>query len=264
MKKLLLSLLCILCVITLTGCNKENVKLDMNKISSELDVLTTNEIDIHGIYVEEMDVFDELEGIYEYEFLTYFGLDKDLISDYNVNYNEKKKQILAIFKPIDGKKDEVKEQLEDFMDDIDAEVKEMDDLLVYVKSKDNDSVFETVKNSKTPVFGMMMEVEKSQVKDVLNIEESDVEEFLMKMPMMVVQSNTYIIVKPASGKEDSVKKAIDEYMTNLETQWQNYLPDQYELVKNRKVEKIGEYLVYIVSSNNDLAYNTILNNKIAE
>lgn len=264
MKKILLSLLCILCVITLTGCNKENVKLDMSKISSELDTLTTDEIDIHGIYVEEMDAFGELESIYDYEFLNYFGLDKELVSDYNVNYSDKKKQILAIFKPVEGEKEEVKKQLEDFMNDIDAEEKEIGDLLVYVKSKDNESVFETIKNTKTPVFGMMMEVTKDQVKDVLNIEESDVEEFLMKMPMMMTQSNTYIIVKPASGKENVVKDALEEYMSKLETQWQNYLPDQYELVKNRKVEKIGDYLIYIVSNNNDLVFNTISNNKIAE
>ena len=53
-------------------------------------------------------------------------------------------------------------------------------------------------------------------------------------------------------------------MKKLETQWETYLPDQYELVKNRKEVKIGDYLVYIVSNNNDLVFDTISKNKIAE
>ena len=114
---------------------------------------------------------------------------------------------------------------------------------------------------KVSVFGMMMEVTKDQIKDTLNVEEADVEEFLMKMPMMG-QASKYIIVKPVSGKEEVVKNAIDEYMANEETQWSMYLPDQYELVKNRKVEKIGDYLIYIVSTDNNSVFETIKNNKI--
>jgi len=269
MKKVLLSLLCVLSLASFTACGKkeevkENVSLDLTKISTELDNLVTDEIDIHGIDTESMEAFGSLEYVYDYDFEDILGLDPELVSDYNVSYNYKKKQILAIFRPVDGKTEEVKEDLEDFMDEIDAELEEVNGLLIYVASKDNETVFETVKSAKTPVFGMMMEVTKDQVKDFLNIEETDVEEFLMKMPMMMVQSNTYIIVKPASGKEEVVENAINKYMTDLENQWSTYLPEQYELVKNRKVEKIGDYLVYIVSNDNDLVFNTISNNKITK
>ena len=261
MKKIVLSLLCLLMI---TGCGKENIKLDLTKVSSELDTLTTDAIDIHGIDTESMDVFSDLDYVYDYDFMDIIGLEPELVTDYNVQYNYKKKQLLAIFKPVDGKKDEVKEQLNDFMTEEKAELQEIDGLLVYVASSDNELVFKKIKETKTPVFGMMMEVTKEQIKDTLNIEESDVFEFLMKMPMMMTQSNTYIIVKPVDGKEDVVKSAIEDYMKKLETQWETYLPDQYELVKNRKEVKIGDYLVYIVSNNNDLVFDTISKNKIAE
>ena len=264
MKKVLFSLLSVLTVFTLTGCGKENVSLDLTKISSELDALTTNDIDIHGIDIESMEVFSELDYVYDFDFEDVLGLDPELVSEYSVNYNYKEKEILAIFKPVDGKTNDVKESLESFMEELDAELQEVNGLLIYVASSNNELVFKTVKETKTPVFGMMMEVTKDQVKDVFNIEESDVEEFLMKMPMMMTQSNTYIIVKPAEGKEEFVENAINDYMSRLESQWETYLPDQYELVKNRKVEKIGDYLVYIVSNNNDLVFNTISNNKVTE
>ena len=102
-----------------------------------------------------------------------------------------------------------------------------------------------------------MEVTKENVKDTLNIDPASLDEFLMETPMMIVQSNTYIIVRPASGKEQEVKDAINAYMKRLEEQWKTYLPDQYELVKNRKEEKLGDYLIYIVSSDNEKVFNTI-------
>ena len=267
MKKIILGLVSILTVLTFAGCateQKENIKLDLTKISSQLDTLTIDEISIQSVIYEDMGVFGELTYVYDFDFQEKLGLNSELVTEYVVNYNEETKELLAMFKPAEGKTDEVKKELNTFMTSVNAQLEEVNGLLIYVNSSNNTKVIETVKNTKAPVFGMMMEVTKDQTKDVLSIESADVEEFLMKMPMMMVQSNTYIIVKPVEGKEETVKNALDSYMTALENQWATYLPDQYELVQNRKVEKIGEYLVYIVSSNNDLAYNTILNNKIAE
>lgn len=265
MKKIILGLLSISAILLFAGCEeKEQVKLDLTKIASELEVLTTDEIDIHGIYVEDMGVFGQLSYVYDSDFQEKFGLNKDLITEYNINYNEETKELLAIFKPTEGKTKEVKDSLNTFMTSINAKLEEVNGLLIYVNSNDNDTVINKIKETKTPVFGMLMEVPTESIKDTLNIETTDVEEFLMRMPMMMTQSSTYIIVKPAEGKEEVVENAINEYMTKLENQWATYLPDQYELVKNRKVEKIGDYLVYIVSSNNDLVFNTISNNKVTE
>lgn len=262
MKKVILGLLSIFTLMILTGCGKENIVLDLNSISSKLDNLQNNEIYLQGINPEDMDVYGEMDFIYDYDFQEKFSLDKDLLEQYRVYYGEKNKEILAVFKPIEGKKEEVKKQLNEFMNSINAKLEEIDNLLVYVASNNNDLVIQKVKESKSPVFGSMMEVKKEEIKDILNIESNDVEEFLMKTPAMMVQSNTYIIAKPSQGKEEVVKGAIDEYMTKLEEQWSMYLPAQYELVKNRKVEKIGDYLVYIVSSNNDLVFDTIKNEKV--
>lgn len=266
MKKVILGLVSILTVLTFAGCGapEEQIKLDLNKISTELDALVTDEISVPSVMYEEMGVFGELTGYYEYDFQEKFGLNSELVKEYNFNYNEESKELLAIIKPVDGKKEDVKNELNTFMSGINAELTEVNDLLIYVNSSNNATVVEKVKETKTPVFGMMMEVTKEQTQDVLNIASEDIEEFLMKMPMMMVQTNTYIVVKPAEGKEETVKAALDAYMVALEKQFEMYLADQYELVKNRKVEKVGDYLVYIVSNNNDLVFNTINNNKIAE
>ena len=103
----------------------------------------------------------------------------------------------------------------------------------------------------------MVNVPVESIEDVLGIKKEQVEEFAMATPMMIVRSDTYIIVKPSEGNKKAVKEKIDEYMANLETQWETYLPAQYELVKNRLEKELGDYLVYIVSIDNDLVYKTI-------
>ena len=265
MKKIILGLISVSAILLFAGCSeKENIKLDLDKISSELDTLTTEEIDIQGIYPEQFEIYGTLEYVYDFAFQEKLSLNKELVTAYNVNYNDETKELLAIFKPAEGKAEQVKNELNNFMTSINAKLEETNGLLIYVNCSDNDAVINKIKQTKTPVFGMLTEVPKSDMKDLLSIEETDVEEFLMKMPTMMVQSDTYIIVKPVDGKEEVVENALNEYMTKLENQWSTYLPEQYELVKNRKVEKIGDYLIYIVSSNNDLVFNTISNNKVTE
>ena len=84
----------------------------------------------------------------------------------------------------------------------------------------------------------------------------DVDEFLVKNSVMT-QASSYFILKPTEGKKDAVKDAMDKYMETLEENWKTYLPDQYELVKNRLEEEYGDYLVYIISTDNELVYKTI-------
>ena len=59
MKKVILGLLSVLAVLSLTGWKKENVKLDLTKISSELDTLTIDEISIQSVMYEEMGANNE-------------------------------------------------------------------------------------------------------------------------------------------------------------------------------------------------------------
>ena len=70
-----------------------------------------------------------------------------------------------------------------------------------------------------------------------------------------------MVVKPAEGKKDKVKEALDNYFKTEEQKWSTYLPAEYEIIKNRKYEEIGDYLVYIVSTDNDKVLETIKNSK---
>ncbi len=256
MKKVLLSTIIVICTLMLTGCQEE-VNLDLEAITVELDNLKTGELDIQSIDIFSMGVYGELSYIYDFDFSLKLGLDSSLVSEYNVQYNEDTKELLAIFKPISDK-----EAIKTAINNLELEnllVEEYQGYLIFIASSDNTKVLESVKNSEALVFNAMMNVDSEQMETLLGLTSEDVEEFTMKVPTFVVSSSTYIIVKPAEGKEDLVKEKLDLYMTNLETQWSTYLPEQYELVKNRKEEQLGEYLIYIVSYNNDLVFDAIKN-----
>lgn len=264
MKKILISILCLISVFALVGCGKkeeENVNLDLDKIKDALSSLTTGEFDRTGVSNNLYDTgyFDsELTEVYDYDFKNTFGISSEYIEEYSIAYNESTKQFYMIIKPSD---DKVKDEITNFIKKNNLEKKVLeskhDGYLVYIVSKNNDKVLEVIKGTSSPVFGMMVEVKKEEIKDMLELEVGQVEEFLMMTPLMIVNSNTYIIVKPSSGEKDNVKAAIDTYMGKLEEQWKTYLINQYQLVKNRKYVEYGDYLIYIVSSDNDLVLKEI-------
>lgn len=259
-------------LLLITGCGKSNVNLDLDKISKELDNLTSDGFYLQGVYslIDEKDYFENLEDIYEYDFEKVFGLTAENIGDeYLARINKSNNTMLLIFKPLQNK-DKIKEEMDAYFKSIESTntlVKtrletEYEGYLIYIVSNDNNKVLETIKSSKSSTFNNLVPVEGEMVESTLGIKEDTYSEILMKVPMMIVQSNMYIIIKPEDGKKEDVKKAIDKYMTNLEEQWKTYLPDQYELVKNRKYEEYGGYLIYIVSSDNDKVFETIKKNEI--
>jgi len=94
-----------------------------------------------------------------------------------------------------------------------------------------------------------MDIDKETLNSLMQIEESSVEELVGKMPMMNVHASMYVIIKTTDDKVDEVLQKVKDYAVSYEEQWERYLPEQYELVKNRKVGKVGNYVYMIVAEN---------------
>ncbi|MEG0826046.1 MAG: DUF4358 domain-containing protein [Bacilli bacterium] len=267
MKKILIGLMLVMTVM-MTGCGKENIKLDLAKVDESLLSLTNDEFYLLGVHEIVDKNINEMTSIYDYDLKEKFNLNKDNISDSLVKYNETTKELVMFLKPVELKKEEVKKEVTAYFTNLAKEEKykdliskrlekEYEGYLVYIVTNKNEELFNKVKEAKMPIFGAMMAITGENIETTLGLTSDMYDEFVMEMPMMIVNSNTYIIVKPKSGKSDIVKEKINAYMVKLEEQWKSYLPAQYELVKNRKVEKIGDYLVYVVSSNNNKVVETI-------
>lgn len=85
------------------------------------------------------------------------------------------------------------------------------------------------------------------------INASDLEEYVCMMPLMGVHSTEFFIAEVKDGKMDTVKAGIAKRQADLDAQWSQYLPDQYELVKNYKLVTNGNYILFAVSEYADKA-----------
>lgn len=79
------------------------------------------------------------------------------------------------------------------------------------------------------------------------INASDLEEYVCMMPLMGVHSTEFFIAKVKDGKMDTVKAGIAKRQADLDAQWSQYLPEQYELVQNYKLVTNGNYVLFAIS-----------------
>ena len=107
-----------------------------------------------------------------------------------------------------------------------------------------------------PLFSMMVDIDET-TGVVYSLDLSLLEEYTICLPMVIVKSNLYIIAKPVAGKEAEAAAMFEAFMANYEMQWQNYLPDQYQLVMNRTETNIDGYIIYIISTDNDAVLQAI-------
>lgn len=274
MKKILLCLTTICTIFMLTGCGKENISLNLSELSQKIDKLESNEFDRGKAVALIEEKISGLEFIYDFDFKDKLGLELEpqQMDNYSIEANLETKDQFFIIKPATGEKENIKSKLDDYFaklansdnEEIANKAKaivyeEIDDYLVYLMFEGNKDLINDIKKCKEVIFNSLMEVDDDLLEQQFNINKDDVEEYLIKVPMMITSSNSYMILKPKDGKVDTVKQAMDAYMTKLEEQWKTYLPSQYELVQNRLEEEYGDYLIYIISSDNNSVMNAIKN-----
>ena len=97
----------------------------------------------------------------------------------------------------------------------------------------------------------LMELDDTTLKDIYGIDPADLESYTARIPFMNVQATEFFIAKVKEGQLDAVKEAISKRQAALDEQWSQYLPDQYELVKNYKLETVGNYVLFCVCAKAD-------------
>lgn len=93
----------------------------------------------------------------------------------------------------------------------------------------------------------MQDLDKESLSSLFGIETDKVEEVIGKIPLINVHANMYVVVKATEGNAEYVREKLEEYGTLYEQNWEKYLPEQYELVKQRKIGVQGNYVYFVVS-----------------
>lgn len=107
----------------------------------------------------------------------------------------------------------------------------------------------------------------------LGLETSDVEDYVGKIPVYnMPEENLYIAIKPSKGNEDKVKRALDLYVSSLETRLTEtkideatgeHITVETEAVKTLKAmtkEEYKGYYIYVSSKESAKIVKTLKNN----
>ena len=95
------------------------------------------------------------------------------------------------------------------------------------------------------------DIDKEMLKNEMKFDVSNIDEVVGKKPLVNTSSSMFLILKVSNGQQESVKQQLEQYGEKYEMQWSNYLPDQYELVKERKIGIRSNYVYLIISKNNE-------------
>ena len=79
------------------------------------------------------------------------------------------------------------------------------------------------------------------------IDKSKIKNIIGREPIVHTKSGMYVVIQTDLDNIQDVKLALESYGSEYEEQWKTYLPDQYELVKNREIGVKGNYIYMIVS-----------------
>ena len=91
----------------------------------------------------------------------------------------------------------------------------------------------------TAMDGYSAEYEADQLQDeiqnmmlpLLNLEDNQYTDFAASISAMMVQSYAVAIVKPAEGRTEDVKAALEAYVASEQQSMEHYLEDQYQIAK---------------------------------
>lgn len=83
---------------------------------------------------------------------------------------------------------------------------------------------------------------------MLGLEAGDYEDFAASISLSMIQSYGIAIVKPAEGRTDAVKAALENYVEGQKLSMEHYLEDQYEIARAATVKVVPTGEVVLVCS----------------
>ena len=92
----------------------------------------------------------------------------------------------------------------------------------------------------------MKQVTMEDLQDEFLINNEWVKQVIGQRPYVNVTSSMYVIVEVTEGNVDNVVSAFEKFGESYDEMWKNYLTEEYELVKNRKIGAKGNYVYFIV------------------
>lgn len=135
-------------------------------------------------------------------------------------------------------------------------------ILTEARNKEDNDYMEVIgkdEDGKLTLTHNPMEVDKESFQgtidmtfEMMSLDVEMMEDMAISSSLMNISAYSIAIVKPAEGKEEAVRKALEGYVELQQKSFENYLPNQYEVTKAAKVEtmKTGE-IVLVMAEDSD-------------
>lgn len=99
----------------------------------------------------------------------------------------------------------------------------------------------------------LMELNAEQIEDFYGVDMEKIEEYTVRVPMMNVKTNEVSIFKVKEIEEiESVEHSVKQRAEDVQKQFENNLPDQYENAKNFMIKTKGKYISFVISEDADV------------
>ena len=121
---------------------------------------------------------------------------------------------------------------------------------------------EAIKNAQGDENGNPIMTPKDDVPELmyefLGFQATDAEAFAMSVSLVNIKAYGIVLVKPVAGKEETVKTGLQTFIDNQRQAFENYLPDQYAIAKDARLETLKDgTLVMVMSSDSDAVFDSI-------
>ncbi|MEO3944849.1 DUF4358 domain-containing protein [Gorillibacterium sp. CAU 1737] len=98
----------------------------------------------------------------------------------------------------------------------------------------------------------LVELTAEDISTLYHLDPQLLDQYTIMMPMMNIKTNEIAVMKVKDSKDiPAVEDAVKQRATDIQKQFENYLPDQYENAKNYKLTTNGNFVIFIISEKAD-------------
>lgn len=98
----------------------------------------------------------------------------------------------------------------------------------------------------TNAAGFSDATEEEMTLSLLGFAKEDADAYGISLSLMNVNAYAIVAVKPAEGKEETVKTGLENYQEAQKASFENYLEDQHEIAASAKLETLDDGTVLLV------------------
>lgn len=91
------------------------------------------------------------------------------------------------------------------------------------------------------------DITETDLIEVFGIDKESINKFYGKKSVLSTDACMYLLLETVSGKQDAVYSQLENFALGYEEDWNNYLEAQYDIVVDRKIGKIDNYIYLVIS-----------------